>query len=84
MPGGSIAIPFRHSSTWCARSDVPMFAKGPSYFLTQRSPCGGERFLFFQCHLVVELQSFGPALVADGDPGFLSPLAEEWKGRGQV
>lgn len=84
MPGGSITIPFKYSSTLCACSDLPTFAKGPSYFLAQIALCGGEKFLFFQCHLVVELQSFGPALVADGDPGCLSPLAAEWQGRGQV
>lgn len=82
MPGGSTIIPFKHSSTLCACSDLPTFAKGPSYFLAQTSLCGGEKFLFFQCHLVVELQSFGPALVADQDPGCLPPLAAEWKRSG--
>lgn len=80
MPEGSIMIPFKHSSTFCAYSDLPIFVKGPSSFLAKTALCGGEKFLFFQCHLVVELQSFGPALVADGDPG--CSLAAEWKRSG--
>lgn len=82
MPGGSIMIPFKHSSTWCACFDSPKLAKRPSNSQAQAALCGEEKFLFFQCHAVMELESFGSVLVADGDPGCLSLLAAEWKRSG--